>query len=1009
MLALLLLSATFVLADSGTEGSGSGDSYKYAAFQRLAVRQLKFEQQYWNDFGEDKGYQAAKAYLDSRYAGSDEKSGLAGIIACLESAQAKTPEGLKEIMREMTTVQDAAEIKGLSCVSNEEQAQDAAVLALHSMNPVLKIKDPLANPVLTTLFKLYQNKAKPSRSLYEESIANAFLDAANQEGIPLALSLDYFAHLRYRFMTHPTLYPYYHEALLTDDDRAGIHLLATCIKENTPLGAAASYALQGVLPPYQVLASEQFKCLRTAKKRAGVSLLLDNPEKLLEENFMRLSRALMGANIFLHRDYGDIPSIARDVMFSPVGGISGAGKFKPTEAERQAAIREIMAIDNFVNVKVAGMRKGLDALENYKGTYRWDDERKILLTDVLEKRWREKNKVRIQADEKMKRLNQVVNEVGDCGLEQIQGTAIGEGVGIVLGVARVAPHPYVRATATVVMVSLLASTAFDTVEPAERLAAAFQNFPKHKGAITEVCNDAFGVLGVFQPEIVHGERLGGKFEKWFDSIESENPNAAGQTVTVPLVKKPTTLSEARIAPLPPGWTEAAPHVASLTSKTEGAVPAAVGSFFPRSEVVTTGAKPKDPVSVSGREQVKSAARASGVDLAAPIVTEEKSFIQEKKDKVAKLEKEKPGSAEHAAAEKALAEAQDAAVNRIADATLHCSSCPLLIHANGEYQLISPYPQSKPGILVDFIAQIKNLNAYLKDIGSKLVFRLVGSDSAGAKAVNFDRLLGSLQSAKPEEIDFKSLRAIVHPNRVSGGGTKARERLLHMREQSLSAVRDRLPERLHSVFDRAVKASDDANAFATVREEYLAEVKNLNNVDKDGRPLHDWGEEAALRLLLVLDPSLPKDFPTDVVIRAVISPEGYRRSAETTLKGITDKGLRKETKKEIDRKVDAVKRGSMPFFGLLNTERALNVKKGESILPKTHLTFLGQYWKPDPELLGLFNQVNDNFGTIADASRDSLKSQKDRPASGFVGSGGKRTFSRCPSRKRMERSVPLSSK
>jgi len=985
LFALLLLS-TLVVAEDST------DSFDYLGFKSLAVKHLQFEKQYWHDFSEDSGFQAAKTYFDSRYFKGDDEAGVAWIVSCLESGQASTADGVKDVMRELMSVQDSVEVKSLSCTKNADQAQSAAKLALHSMNPVLKIKDSLANPVLTALFRLYKNKVKPSRSVYEETIDNSLLDAANQDGLPLGLALDYFAHLKYRFLVSPVLYPFYHESLLTDDDRAGIRLLASCINDNAPLGSAAAYSIRGELPPSNVLYSQPFKCLRTAGKS-----LSDNSDQLLKENFMRLGRAIMGTNIFLHRNYGDIPSIARDVMFSPVGGVSGAGKFQAGEKDRKEAIDEIMAIDQFVNVRVPSIRRELEWFGDqkgtglsFKGTYKWDEERKIVLVSIFEKRWREKNKERIKADEDSKHFAEVMNEYGDCGFEQMRGFATGEGIGMVLGVA--GSVPYVRAGVAAVGVAMLASMVFDSYEAGERLLEAYQKFPKQKGAIAQACNDAFGVLGGFMPGLNLGHKLGDKvpWKGWIEKIEAERVTSSGVKIEVPSKKKPASLKEEPYAaqPVTPAQAAAAPLVsrASLPNAKAELLKAAQPLFM------DPPSKADKPPSVAAREEVKKAASSNNIRLTEGIVADGKKVISDLK----KQAKSEQPEVSKVAVQRLDAESEKL-VRRVFVAGVTSDHFVLIGQprkgSEHPYRLVDvverPDEVSVPQKSVDEITQFK------KDVESVGVdgFRLVSYPN-GLEVDTLPNILKTLRE-KPKldaDADFVLLRSLVHPEQVDGGGTLQAQRLSHMRAAAVEVLKQKAPAELKPLIgDDFLATVGNPSKFDGIRKKFLELRKELNSKKVE------WDEASALKLLAAVDPELPsalRGFSSDSssFILANISPEGYRRLAEKRLEGLDkESDAYKEAKERIDAEIEAVQAGNFGVFALAKLSAASENALGKPVLSKADFDYLFQRYSINkPEVLGVLGQFNEQLPHTMKEARDAYSGDGIDVVPQFLGAGSERS-------------------
>ncbi|MBI5226044.1 hypothetical protein HY994_02270 [Candidatus Micrarchaeota archaeon] len=806
------------------------------------------------------------------------------------------------------------------------------------------------------------------------------------------MALDAFSHLKYRFLSSPALYPYLEEATLSADDRAGIHLLAACIKDNAPLGAVSSFAIRGELPSVDLLLSPSMKCLRTDPRRhAGQSLLIDNSMDLLKSNFMRLSRAVMGTNVFLHRDYPDIPSVARDVMF--YDGVKEA-RLTPDEKVRKKAIEEIYALDQFVNVKVRAMRSDLAKADSFKGSYFFlDDEEKIVLASVFEDKWKASHRELIKADANSKRIAEVVNGIGQCAADQVQSfySAESQAPGLILGVAN--NVPYVRAVAIAINVGVASNMLYDVYEQSSELQKYFEEYPSSREQIAEACNQgaSLAMNVYFSSHILSGsaKEVSNDFSWQYKLSLADEYGSLVNGV------KPAEPKQVAPEGLKPDFGSAQPVTVersqggalveqAATAKGRASLPKDAAVLFPRD----SPSKTEKPVSVAAREKVKAAAVEHKVDLSAPIVAEEKSLIQDKRDKLAKLEKEKPGSAEHLAAKTELASEIRKAIGRIREVTCDCDVVEL-VSLNGLLREIE-FP-TKPGTLsIDPVAvrDLQEFEKKAKEAGLEVRF---DTGPNNRKMESLSNLLLYLSKGIQKDSDFQLLRDMIHPDIVAGGGTHAQARLKEMRVKAYKVLRDKVPESMRPLLRDGLRAMDSSADFAKLRDGFK-EFRKKQIADKA-----DWDEVFALKVMGVLDPELPKalgDFGSDrsAFVLANISPEGYRKMAEKRLEKLDSKSDEYAAVKEkIDGETEAVADGSMAAFALSQVIGLHDVAPGDPVLDPTGFDVgFKKYSSHDAETQSVLIQLNEQLPAVLKSARDAFKGEPVGVVPQLLGKGAERS-------------------
>ncbi|MBI5226784.1 HD domain-containing protein [Candidatus Micrarchaeota archaeon] len=415
-------------------------------------------------------------------------NGVSGFIACLESATSddQIKNAMAQLMNGGESVGSGSE-NVASCAGRFQEDTDKIILSssVIGLESGTIDNDFMYDPVIAALLQLYNLKSPPSRSLFEERISNSIVNAADRRHHSAYSFLD-FAFLKYRFGSDKDLAPYFLETQLSDDDRIGIRLLAACVKENAPLGSVASFAIRGELPSDAFILN--LRCLYAA----GFDTKAPTYEQL-ERNFIRLANAVMGRNVLLHRNNNVIPSVVKDTMF-----YTADQQFIPVgQTRRDEAVAEILSIDEFVNVHVAGLRKTMSSYQNFKGTYKLDNEKKLILADIQLQRFKKSHADAIRTDTKWKITEQIAKTFSDgvmsCAVGAVTGEAVGYGVGYVLAAS--SKVPYLRAVTFTLGGAFILYSIKDAGDEVVELYQNYKEIPTRSDLVSKLCDTASNAWG----------------------------------------------------------------------------------------------------------------------------------------------------------------------------------------------------------------------------------------------------------------------------------------------------------------------------------------------------------------------------------------------------------------------------------------------------------------------------------------------------------------------------------
>ncbi|MBI5225702.1 hypothetical protein HY994_00500 [Candidatus Micrarchaeota archaeon] len=390
MVLVLASFAALIHADSSGE-SGNTPSFDYMAFRQLAVAELNHESDFLRDATDIKALDAGfQKYLGSEFPDytKNQQDATEALYDCLYSPAASTPEGVKTLMDKLTR---SAIPSGYNTNTQTKPIIDdecvktipASVIYAASNLPVSSLSDSYLvngasegdrfivqnnfNPVISAIFQIYRTKAAPVADLLEQKLDNTVLYAARARHVFGMAVLD-FARLKFRYGGSPELRPILAETMLTPDDRMGIRVLAQCLKEEAPIAAITAFTERGEMPPVEFLF--QLKCLRTSGPR-----LDDNPTQLLKDNFGRMGLAIAGHNSFMASSYSGTPSLVYDIIRAT------------TQDNRLIAVDNIYSADELVNGHAGAIRKSLNNRDNFQGVSRLNAEEKLILSDILEKKY----------------------------------------------------------------------------------------------------------------------------------------------------------------------------------------------------------------------------------------------------------------------------------------------------------------------------------------------------------------------------------------------------------------------------------------------------------------------------------------------------------------------------------------------------------------------------------------------------------------------------------------------
>ncbi|MBI5226015.1 hypothetical protein HY994_02115 [Candidatus Micrarchaeota archaeon] len=385
--------------------------------------------------------------------------GLRGVLTCAQYAT--SPQAIKTAWDEISSA-DSSTLK-LNCAQpNKLQPFEGACVAGASRLPVLRYgeveKPNCYNPTLAALLQIYREKIPVSDALLEERVQNNLYFAATQRARLGEAYLD-LARTKYRYASQKDLKEYADEQLLSNEDRKGIHILAQCVQQKVPLKLFIAYAEAGEFPPEMYL--RRLKCVS------------DNPSATLVElqaNWAAMGHAIVGHNILLRSPYASTPSRVYDIV-----------RATDTHLAQEAA-DSIIATDLFVNTHLPGLREGQKNRISFKGATGLSLEMRLVLADVLEKKFLKENAGRIQ---KVKDLKAYAAGLDSCALGEVFGAGFGAVATPVLRAAGNLPGGW-KAVGVVATLSLTAWGTIQTISSTTRLISSYKTIPLNE-KVSEIC------------------------------------------------------------------------------------------------------------------------------------------------------------------------------------------------------------------------------------------------------------------------------------------------------------------------------------------------------------------------------------------------------------------------------------------------------------------------------------------------------------------------------------------
>ncbi len=584
--------------------AAESDSFPYKAFNDKAISELKLGDQF---FTEASMKDPATVSAFGIISGTTEETvgkldlvshteGIRGILNCLSSAG--TTDAAKTVWDDFLSVSEGSKLK---CAGSDglTQFRAACVVMASKFKPDDFGKIPTNhrvcyNPTISALLDVYRSRASIDDSVLEERIQNTRYSAAYarmKAGSYLYLSeglgrayLD-LAEMKYRYLSLSEYKRYGDEQLLSDNDRLGLKVLAECVREKAPIGLIISYTERGEFPDESYLRT--LSCIRIN----GASSLED-----LQKNWAAMGKAVAGHNIFMKPAYSVVPSRAYDMI---VGGTTGV-----TESFAQDAAASILEIDDFVNGDVGGMRIELKDRFSFKSVSSLSMAQRIVLADVLEKKFHTIYAERIQSVSKWKER---AAGFESCVLGEVMGAGFGKVAGVVLRGTSKAPGGW-KAVGLVAVVGVTAWGTKETIGSATRLISSYKEIPLNE-KISETCglvSEAFEI----GPDLV-------------DALKNLRKKGAAlkpdENVHVPPRIKPDGAEPAktRVQDNTPAQKTATHQTKDVGTPTGNKK--AGEDWAASNPDVTAPAQGKIPVSPTGRKQAQKTLETAGVDLPKTVV------------------------------------------------------------------------------------------------------------------------------------------------------------------------------------------------------------------------------------------------------------------------------------------------------------------------------------------------------------------------------------------------------
>lgn len=931
------------------------------------------------------------------------KMGVKGILGCLRDPSGA---GADSSWRKLASVSPGSTLDCGDITLGEASA--AACIAIASSNPVSEIKNidhpNCYNPVVAGLIRSYKLRQAVSAEALDERISNTIWFSANNR-LLLGESLLDLARLKNRYGKDAEMKIYLAESQLSFDDKRGIAILAQCLKENAPMKQIVLYASRGEMPTYEFLL--KLRCLRTGGS--------DPTLQELQKNFARLGMAAMGANLFTAREYSGVPSVLYPY-------------FKAKNAkERQAAVAEVYAIDDFVNNHVQRIRDMLELNQNFKDVGSMSAEERIILTDILTRRYMKENEARFKYTEMLKSVNDGIGSCvnGDSWKDNVKLQAIGG----VLKVAATGP-PAFKAAAFVGNVVLVSMMAIGTVSSSANLLTNYQKL-SHGEALAEICNVAQGIEGIKNlkglgkearsvvQELKEVRRSGGSYFKFLPE-----DGGTGHSVLVkpeePQVKPAAVSKPADTRAQPPTKTvETTRRVVDAASEK----PKEAGTAWADEFVL----KP-DSKSPAAKQKTQQSLERDKVDLVTPVVEKAKAELDDLRQKASSAKPEEAANARNA-----LKAKEDAYVAHLFDAAVSDSRVLLVDTPNGRRLLYVPEKAGDLSVPKEIQDKIQRFNDALGKAGidarTKLLAHPDGllvatpadyGKSLGKKVREFSacqkakldsdfpyflssrtdpplRVLSFAPGICPNGARiFSALRDLLQPQGVQGGGIRSEAQLAKAREEILNEFKIGLNDHERMLFSDVERLVNPPKPFKESveglfksNEVSMDRVRTLiSSIEMRARrfanspseyvpdPDADFVLMAALSLDSGMPPSIDPLGAHFKLFKALVDPAKDRAQYFNTLAAEArldrNGALEAEYKQTAENVLREYDEQVITELGRVATD----IPAGQPVLPDSVFAVtVGRYGNPDPSAQSFYQQANRELPKLLDASFRGATSER----------------------------------
>lgn len=828
------------------------DDYDYKAFNDLAIEELEQERAFLKELAEDTaGPRYAFGVFLADYEDELDKfdivvhrDGVSSILACLYVAGDDAAR--KKVWDKISTFSKDKDGDWLSCGDldlNPYEASAAAAVAGASKVSVEQIPElevPFNyNPVLAVLIQMYLAKETPNKDLVDGRIGDVTLGAAQyREELATAMFVD-FGRLKYRFSRGAGVRYHFFETLLTDDERWGLSVLAECIRQDDLPREWAAYARNGDFPSDGELYTIAYfhPCVYGGKTVVSREYLEEKIAiEVIRNRFAALGLAIQGRNVFLAKGSNQArPSIVYDYLFAE------------NEEQREEAATSILAIDLFVNQEVAAMRQSVSSRTNFRGIGSLSAAERVILTDVLEKRFLEKNQAKLK---KIKVFKAVINAGESCALGVALGEFIGGGIGVVSRVFfSPAATPHMRATGVLLLSGFSVWAAYKSAGEAVDLVNTYKDIPL-QASLAQGCAVAADLMEFGLQGLSHA------------ALKNVKKNAAAV--------KPDVVPNPKTRALPEGVLPAAQSVP--TRSTAQRVADAMGALFSDPGSIDVGAlsrqwadsalsRAKDGLDSSVRwvrqrfQEVLSqhpSARQELLDLTS----------REYKTKLDDLRRQFDNAdtpSQKAEITKQLKSAKEEAVGDLFETAITDPRLLLVQARDGSWRLVYvPKNPADVGIPRSIVDQFTTFQKSVKDAGvDTFALRATPGTAANPHGVYIDSLSNYHAHFENPDVTLgekvRMLSDLYTPRQVVGGGPEVEALMRQTRKQMLDNFRANLPYQDYDDLTNILDQLIDPDTFVGTED---GVAKALQFHFDRAAASDDYNTELMTLVIAALDPNIP---------------------------------------------------------------------------------------------------------------------------------------------------------